>query len=174
MKSHEGAVTVQSQPGEGTTFLLYFPADGADVTEAPLPPKTELLRGSGQRVLFIDDEKPLAMLGFSILESLGYQPTAMHDASEALACLQADPQAFDLVVTDLSMPGIMGTDLAAEVLSLRPDLPVILTTGYTASLTSENLRDMGIRELLMKPFNFTSLGAVVHRVLNTPSTSEAR
>jgi PAS domain S-box-containing protein len=174
MRSHEGAVTVRSQPGTGTTFDIYFPADGATVAESPLPSRDEIPRGAGQRILFIDDEMPLAMLGYSILESLGYQPTAIHDANEALALLKSDPRAFDLVITDLSMPGVMGTDLAVQVLSMRPDMPIILTTGYTASLTSENMHAMGIKELLMKPFNFRSLGSVVQRVLNVEPPSETK
>lgn len=165
MQSHEGAVTVQSQPQAGTTFHLYFPADGSLPVEERVPSKSDIPRGAGQRVLLIDDEVHLTLLGHAILESLGYIPTVMNDALEALACMETNPQAFDLVITDLSMPGMMGTDLAAQLLSLRPDLPIILTTGYTASLTAESMRVMGIRELLMKPFSFHSLGTAVHRVL---------
>lgn len=171
MQIHEGAITVQSEPGSGTTFHLYFPADGSGApaesksAEAPVVPK-----GAGQRVLFIDDEKPLAQLGQSILDALGYHATALSDATEALAMIRAHPADFDLVVTDLSMPGIMGTDLATEVLAIRPELPVILTTGYTSRLDADSVRELGIRALLMKPFSFRTLGEIAHRVLSEPKS----
>ena len=125
----------------------------------------EVPRGAGERVLFIDDEPALAQLGQSILEALGYRVLAVSDAPQALECVRAGPQDFDLVVTDLSMPEIMGTDLAALILEINPDMPVILTTGYTSNLTSDSVRALGIRELLLKPFSFHSLGTTVHQVL---------
>ena len=166
MQTHDGEVMVQSTPGKGTTFELYFPvhtqSDGeAAVCEA----EDEVPRGAGERVLFIDDEPALAQLGQSILEALGYRVLAVSDAPQALECVRAGPQDFDLVVTDLSMPEIMGTDLAALILEINPDMPVILTTGYTSNLTSDSVRALGIRELLLKPFSFHSLGTTVHQVL---------
>lgn len=166
MQSHDGAITVQSQPGEGTTFHLFFPADGGVIQENKPPEKLEIPRGNGERVLFIDDEAALAQLGRSILDELGYRSTAVSDVTEALARVSADPHAFDLVITDLSMPGMIGSDLAAEFMRIRPDLPIILMTGYSANLTRDAVREMGIRELLLKPFNFRSLGAAVQRVLS--------
>lgn len=166
MEGHGGGVTVESRPGEGTSFHLYFPAEGTELPDNPAPLKKEVPRGAGERVLFIDDEPALAQLGQSILEALGYQALAVSDAPQALECVRASPQAFDLVVTDLSMPEIMGTDLAALILEIRPDMPVILTTGYTSKLNAESVRELGICELLLKPFNFQSLGTTVHEVLS--------
>ncbi len=165
MQSHEGEVTVHSQPGEGTTFHLYFPADGTATLQNNTPERPDLQRGAGERVLFIDDELPLTQLAQSVLETLNYRATSIVDPVEALELVRANPQAFDLVITDLSMPRIMGTDLAAQLLKIRPDLPIILTTGYTAKLTPDIAHSMGIRELLLKPFSFHSLGMAVHRVL---------
>ena len=165
MEAHGGGVTVESRPGEGTSFHLYFPAEGAELPDNPVPVKKEVPRGAGERVLFIDDEPALAQLGQSILEALGYRVLAVSDAPQALECVRAGPQDFDLVVTDLSMPEIMGTDLAALILEINPDMPVILTTGYTSNLTSDSVRALGIRELLLKPFSFHSLGTTVHQVL---------
>src|SRR5690606_9705676 len=109
---------------------------------------------------------PIATVGESILETLNYRATSMTDALEALECARADPRAFDLVITDLSMPKLMGTDLVVQLLALRPDLPIILTTGYTTTLTAENVRALGIRELLLKPFSLRSLGTAVRDVLS--------
>lgn len=167
VQSHEGEICVQSQPGEGTTFQIFFPASSAVPEEKRAPDEVNVPRGAGQRVLFIDDEQPLAQLGQSILDVLGYRAMAVSGVAEAIACVESDPQAFDLVITDLSMPGMKGTDLAGYLLKLRPGLPIILITGFTAKLTHEAVREMGIRELLIKPFNLRSLGMAVHRVLSS-------
>jgi CheY-like chemotaxis protein len=166
MQSHDGAVTVRSEPGKGTTFSLYFPADGSALPENKALTRPEIQRGSGERVLFVDDELPLAQLAQTVLETLNYRATSVTDATEALRLVRADPGAYDAVITDLSMPGIMGTDLATELLALRPDLPIILSTGYTAKLTPEEVHARGIRELLLKPFTLQSLGGVLRQVLS--------
>jgi len=166
MQSHGGAITVYSQPGEGTVFHLYFPVttessrETATVMEEPPA-------GHGKRILFVDDELPLALLGQSMLEELGYVVEPRGSVADALAVVRANPAAFDLVITDLTMPTMLGTDFARELLQLRPNLPIILTTGYTANLTPERVRDLGIRELLLKPHTIQSLGLAVHRVLNS-------
>ncbi len=170
MKSHDGGVAVYSQPGEGTAFHLYFPVlDAAAATEAEaeavLPP---VPRGRGEHVLFVDDELPLLLLGQKVLEDLGYQVTTERSGMEALAAVreQTDPQ-FDLVVTDLTMPGMSGAELARQLLALQPLLPIILTTGYSPTLTPESTREMGFRDLLLKPNTGRTLGEAVHRVLTT-------
>jgi PAS domain S-box-containing protein len=165
MQSHEGALTVESQPGEGTVFRLYFPADNAVIPEKTTSENTDVPLGFGERLLFIDDELPIAQLGKNVLDTLNYETTSVTDATEALDLFRANPQAFDVVITDLSMPKMMGTDLAAQVLAIRPDIPIILTTGYTATLTSDTVQTLGVRELLMKPFSFRSIGLAVRRAL---------
>lgn len=167
MQTHEGAVTVQSHPGEGSEFHLYFPAD-LSVFPPIESPKTEAVpRGSGERVLVIEDELSIGQLAESILGLLNYRAVAMTDALEALEHVQAEPQAYDLVLTDLSMPRMMGTEVASRLLAIRPDLPIILTTGYTTTLNTDAVHAMGIRGLLSKPFSFHSLGAAVHDALRT-------
>ena len=169
MRNHEGAVTVYSQPGEGTVFHMYFPAYAHDASDAVARP-AEVPKGSGERILFVDDEKPLALLGQSLLESLGYVVMAGTQVQEMLARVKADPAGFDLIVTDLAMPEMTGTEFAAQILKIRPDLPIILATGYTASLTFERAQALGIRELLIKPLTRESLGLAVQRALGKPST----
>jgi CheY-like chemotaxis protein len=168
MQSHGGAVTVESEPGKGSAFHLYFPAGGAAVPENKTGEMKRVPRGSGARVLFIEDEEPIADVGESILETLNYRTTAMTDAVEALAFVRANPMAVDLVITDLSMPRMAGTELAAQILAVRPDMPIILTTGYTTTLNTEIVHAMGIRELLLKPFSFQTLGIAVHEALAQP------
>jgi PAS domain S-box-containing protein len=165
MQSHDGAVTVYSQPGEGTAFHLYFPAHGGRrVAETPAPAPA-VPRGKGERVLFVDDEVPLALLGRCILEELGYVVESKTSPAEALAAVRADPAAFDLVITDLTMPGMTGTELGRQLLEIRPGLPIILTTGHSGNLTAERVRRLGCRELLLKPLTLQKLGQAVRRAL---------
>jgi len=128
-------------------------------------------RGRGQRILFLDDEKPLAMLGRSVLEDLGYVVTTSSNATEALALARVDTAAFDLIMTDLTMPGMTGLDFARQILKFRPELPIILMTGYSASLTAERVQGLGLRELLLKPFTVQTLGVAAQRALHGVSPS---
>jgi PAS domain S-box-containing protein len=172
MQSHHGAITVYSRPGEGTTFRLYFPAlygaaKSKEVDSTPIP------RGRGERILFVDDEPVLTTLGKRILDLLGYHVTAKNNALEALDAVRREPGAFDLVVTDLNMPSMDGTKFAGQLLRLQPNLPIILTTGFSSALASEKIKELGIRELLDKPSNTRTLGEAVRRVLNQAAAEAA-
>ncbi|MCF7688459.1 MAG: PAS domain S-box protein [Cephaloticoccus sp.] len=165
VKSHGGVITVYSQQGQGTTFRLYFPALAAISTETstdsvPIP------AGQGQQVLLIDDEPVLAELGGRILEQLGYKPVTKSDPVEALALIRSDPYRFDLVITDMMMPKMTGLDLTRELQAIRPNLPIILTSGYMGAASEKQLHNQGIREVLPKPPTIRSVGLIVHRVLS--------
>jgi PAS domain S-box-containing protein len=164
MKAHEGCITVYSQPGQGTTFHLYFPAVAADEVAA-IPCEVTVPTGNGERVLFVDDEEALAKLGERMLVRLGYQVDAQTNPGAALEAFRREPQKYALVITDLTMPGMTGIQLAPELLRIRTDLPVILTTGYAANLTLDDVHALGIRELVLKPLSRQSLGEAVHRAL---------
>lgn len=165
MQSHEGAVAVHSCPGEGTTFHLYFPKHVSVEMAAATRPGTTAPWGSGERILFVDDEAPLIMVGRKVLERLGYAVETSSNATDALARVRAHPEAFDLVVTDQTMPGMTGTALAEKIHTLRPNLPIILTTGYSATLTLEAVQAIGIRQLLLKPLTIDALGSAISKVL---------
>ena len=165
MQSHDGVVAVESQPGAGTTFRLYFPAH-ADETERASATEGEIPRGQGERILYLDDEPPLARLGQKILERLGYAVEVHTLPGQALQALRTNPGGFRLMITDQMMPGMTGTELVQRVRLIRPDLPVILTTGYTATLTAEVIESLGINQLLPKPLSIESLGVAVARVLH--------
>jgi CheY-like chemotaxis protein len=165
MKTHEGGVSVYSQPGKGTTFHLYFPVIEAEAVAgklgaAPIP------RGHGEHILFVDDEPMLAELGKKILERLGYLVTTQTNPLEAIAAVRDQPTLFDLAITDLTMPGMDGAKLGAQLLKLRPNLPIIIMTGYSGLMTSAKVRELGFRELLSKPSPARTLGEIVHRVLS--------
>ena len=165
MKNHEGGIVVRSQPGEGSTFQLHFPPFAADPVPASVP-SAPVPRGAGQQILFVDDEEPLARMGSRVLERLGYRVAKFTSPTEALEAFRAQPGAFDLIVVDYNMPGMNGADFCAQVLVTRPDQRLVLTTGYSATLSAAAARDLGCRELMLKPYDFHSLGETVHRALH--------
>ncbi len=164
MQSHDGTVSAYSQPGLGTTFHLYFPAC-AKTGLAKIAEPADVPRGHGERILYIDDETILAGLGRLFLERLGYTVSSSTNPIEALESLRAAPDAYDLVVTDQTMPGLTGTQLARQLREIRPNLPIILTTGNIATLTPWDDKSKWCQAVLLKPPTFKSLGTVVHRVL---------
>jgi CheY-like chemotaxis protein len=163
MQGHDGAITVYSRPGEGTTFHLYFPAIGGEAMEPEGAAAIPL--GAGKRVLFVDDEEPIVRLSEKMLTRLGYVVEASTHVKDALEIVRANPDRFDLVITDMTMPFMSGLDFAQLLKQIRPDLPIILTTGYPGGLKLEEIKAMGIRELLSKPPSLRSLGMAAHRVL---------
>jgi PAS domain S-box-containing protein len=165
MESHEGVVTVYSQPGEGTVFHLYFPMHGGE-TMAAGPEEGPVPRGHGERILFVDDEQLLVKLGRITLVALGYEVEIATEPATALAMVRADPQRFALVITDQTMPGMTGLALAGQLLEIRRTLPIILMTGYSLALTPERIAAAGVRQLLLKPIGIHSLGAAVHAALS--------
>jgi CheY-like chemotaxis protein len=164
--AHGSAVTVTSRPGAGTTFSLYFPAAHAPQrSSAPEDTAAESLPApAGQHVLYLDDEESLVFLVTRLLERLGYRVSGYTRAEEALAAVRADPTQFDLVVTDLNMPGMTGLDVARAVSRLRPDLPVVLTSGYITDELRAAALHAGVRELVYKPNTVEELCAVVQRL----------
>jgi PAS domain S-box-containing protein len=164
VKSLHGSVTVESEPGVGSTFQILLPKVTTEKrTDAPLFEQS--LTGK-ERVLFIDDEEFLVEWGQALLERMGYEVTAMNDSAEALETFSSDPSRFDLVITDQTMPRITGLNLARELLKIRPDIPVILCTGHSESITLEKLKEAGVREFLMKPLAKKDLTEVIRRVLD--------
>jgi PAS domain S-box-containing protein len=160
--SYGGAVRVESELGKGSTFTVYLPVTaeevGASSVQTPVPHATG-------RILIVDDEPSLAALMERTLSRLGYTVKATTSSREALSILQADPHAWDLLVTDLTMPHITGRDLAESVASLRKDLPVIITTGFANSLAPFEAEALGVIEVVQKPANSNSLGGAVARAL---------
>jgi signal transduction histidine kinase len=164
MKSHDGGISVYSQPGEGTTFHLYFPVIETEATK-PAVEGSPIPFGHGERIMFVDDEEALASLGKKMLGRLGYQVTMKTSALEAIAAIRDHPDAFDLVITDLTMPVMDGATLGRELLQIRPHLPMIITTGYNGAMTAEKARELGFRDMLCKPSTARALGELVHQVL---------
>lgn len=165
VQTHEGAISVRSQPGVGTVFEVFFPALAANATEEKVAGILDTPRGQGERILFVDDERSLGEMGRRMLQRLGYIVEVHDSPVEALRAFRLRPERFELAVVDLSMPSMSGLQLAEEITHLRPDLPVVLTTGYTGELTASRLQASGVQELLMKPYSVVSLGRAVHCAL---------
>lgn len=125
----------------------------------------QMPRGEGQSVLYLDDEESLVYLVTRVLERLGYRVDGYTDPGEALKAFQGNPSAYEAVVTDLSMPIMSGIEFAREVLAARPDLPVVMTSGYVRPKDRELVKGVGVRELLLKPNTVEELGAVLHRLM---------
>lgn len=160
---HGGAINVRSEVGHGTTFDVYFPR--MESAPATLNSADEPLVSGSERILFVDDDRELAVLYRDALEQLGYVVTVCTSSLEALRLVQEQLDAFDVVITDHVMPDLTGAELAREILSARPRLPVILVTGFAQGISREQAKSAGISEYLMKPISVHALGAAIRRVL---------
>jgi PAS domain S-box-containing protein len=164
VKSCGGDIRVRSLTGTGTTFDVLLPElPDAAMEAAPEPPP--LLMGT-ERILLVDDEKMLLDVGQSMLQSLGYKPTIMLSSKSALEWFQRDPGGFDLVITDMTMPHMTGDKLAQKLMRIRPGIPVIMATGYNEKISEETVRELGIRALVMKPFNRREMSQIIRSVLD--------
>lgn len=168
VKSCKGLIRVTSEAGAGTTFSLFFPVSDAPGLEYEQKVVVEEERDAsgGEKILFVDDEEELAMLGRRVLEGKGYKVSFFSGSREALAAFTASPHDFDLVVTDHNMPELTGVELAREILSIRREIPIILSTGYTSKVSTRNFRDHGFCQLLVKPYNPMALVGAVRRALD--------
>ena len=162
--AHDGVILVDSCPDTGTTFDLYFPAVTGGAS-APSRPHPAAPRGAGEHILCIDDESTLVELRLEQLEALGYRVTTHTSPVEALADFLARPFAFDLVLTDLTMPGMNGADLIDRLRAVRPELRVVMATGYGRVISEDRAKELGIGKLLLKPFSMAALGEAIHDAL---------
>ncbi len=126
----------------------------------------EALPSGSERILFVDDEEMITFLARTLLEGLGYKVTAHTDSHNALATFRDEPGVFDLIVTDQTMPGLTGVDLAAEIRKLRDDIPIVLCSGYSPDMTLRKMRQVGISEYVMKPIDRTILAHAVRRAMD--------
>lgn len=163
IKSHGGAVQVQSTEGEGTCFEVYLPV--SKTTDITPTPRVVLEEDNGKRLLLVDDEVLLCNLLAGRLAKMGFSVTQFSESREALQRLTEDPDAFDLLLTDQQMPHLSGLELTNLAHALRPDLPVVLMTGFSESVSAANCRDFGIFGYVEKPFSVEKLADIIREAL---------
>ena len=163
VKSYDGAITVQSEVGKGTVFEVLIPVIEAEVLKE-IEKEDELPTGD-ECILFVDDEEALVRAYTLALKSLGYEVVSFNNPLEALEAFQKDPEKFDLIITDMTMPHITGDKLAKEMMEIRSDIPVILCSGYSERILDDKVSKLGIKAYLTKPFIKGDLARVVRRAL---------
>jgi len=164
MREHEGVVELQSEPGRGTAVRCLFPALVGEADEVALD-EGRVERGRGERVLLIEDDAALAQVAERRLRHLGYQPVMETDSLQALARFREHPDAFDIVVTDYSMPALAGLDLARAVTEIRPGIPVLMITGFIEDLPGDVLQAAGVGRVVKKPLTLEQLASALSEML---------
>jgi len=170
VENYGGQITVDSTIGKGTCFTIYLPI--TKKRKAHTPSVKEDLPFGNENILFIDDEASIAKMGSKVLEQLGYSVITRTSSVEGLELFKSKPQAFDLVISDMTMPNMTGDKLAIELMKVRSDIPVVLCTGYSKKITEENATDIGIKALVYKPVVKADLAKTVRKVLDETKSSE--
>ena len=165
VEAHKGYIHVESTPNVGTTFYIFFPIISSGVASI-VHSQNNVSPGGNEHILLVDDEEMIVKVVSSILTNLGYAVTSTTSSLDALEIFQKQPEQFDLVITDMTMPKLTGKKFAKAVLDIRPDIPVILCTGFNDSLTEEEAQTMGIRAYIMKPILKTEMAVTIRDVLN--------
>ena len=167
VKSYNGTIECWSEPGKGTCFSIYFPLLVTDDFTEPASTADNTLPSGTGHILLIDDEPVLVDLIKDIIKAAGYSVAIRTSSLEALEAFRAQPEKFDLVVTDLTMPNMTGDKLAVELIKIRSDIPVILCTGFSNKLSKERITALGIKDILLKPVQRKKILQALHKILGT-------
>ncbi|MBN2040351.1 MAG: Cache 3/Cache 2 fusion domain-containing protein [Spirochaetes bacterium] len=165
IKSHNGTIKVSSNMDEGTVFTIFLPRIKSEDKNSIIEAEYSLEKGSG-RILYVDDEPIITKMGAEILGSLGYSVVTMTSSTEALEIFRSDPDGFDLVIIDMTMPGLTGAKFAEELISIRSNVRIILCSGYNEHISEEKAKEIGIKEFILKPITLSKLSGTVKKVLN--------
>jgi signal transduction histidine kinase/ActR/RegA family two-component response regulator len=165
IKGYDGDIQAHSEPGNGTTFNVYLPRIYKEI--GTLDNASTPIQKGDESILLIDDEDQIVRMLKQMLMSLGYRVNAVSDPIEAIEIFENDPWAFDIVITDMTMPKITGDLLSREVLKIRPDIPVILCTGFSKLIDEERIREIGIKKLIMKPVIKSEVARAIREVLES-------
>jgi CheY-like chemotaxis protein len=165
VQSMQGQILVDSEPGQGTTFSVYLPeakVEGGKADHSVFVP----ISGGDEHILVVDDEKTIVLMLEEALKTLGYQVTVRTDSEETLQLFKQNPDSFDLLITDMSMPKLTGADLAREILAIRPGLPIILCSGFRFKVDEQKAKALGIREYIIKPIVKKDIAQIIRKVLD--------
>lgn len=167
VEGYNGFIDVESSLGKGSTFFVYFPVTEKSVSNAVAIEKKarEDIILADARILIVDDETLLVRINETRLKSRGYQVTAVTDSLEALTMFRSQPEHFDLLITDQTMPGLTGAELAKAVLEIKPSLPIIMCTGHSEIVSKEEAITLGIKKYVFKPLHGDELLDAVREVL---------
>lgn len=171
IQNHEGAIQVSTEPGCGSTFVVYFPAAPEPVPSELVEPRSST-RGTGQRILYVDDERQLIAIAQRALGRLGYTVSGFTSPALALEAFRAEPHHFSVVVTDMNMPQLSGLQLALQIRSLRADTPIVLLSGHITDELKTKAKGAGVNYFLYKPCTMQELSEIVQRAI-APDRSEA-
>jgi PAS domain S-box-containing protein len=172
VKSMNGEIQVHSEPGKGTEFYIFLPIVKSYLKKQETQ-TNEPIFGGIERILLVDDEKSIIALERQALGRLGYQVTSCTSSIEALEAFRANPDKFNLVITDMAMPKMSGDKLATELIKIRPDIPILLCTGFSESMTEEKIKSIGIKGILLKPIIIRDLAKKMREVLDEIGAEEA-
>ena len=162
---YQGSIHLDTAIGKGTTFTVFFPI--VEEEEHRVVDEDQQLTVGDERILFIDDEEVQTEFSKNLLERLGYSVETETSSKYALAKFKADPSAFDIVITDMTMPNLSGDELSRELLSIRPDIPIILCTGYSQKITKTDALQMGIKGFVHKPFSIEQMAQAIRHALES-------
>ncbi|MBT8338616.1 MAG: response regulator, partial [Desulfatitalea sp.] len=165
VKGCGGEIFVESRPGQGAKFTIYLPeaVGGGQVLKKE---RDEKHPTGTEHILIVDDELVITKLMTNVFQQQGYRVTTRSSSADALALFKKKPDSFDLVITDMTMPNMTGDLMAAEMLRSRPDLPIILCTGYSKNISEKKAADIGIRSLVIKPFSIHDMVKLVRRTID--------
>jgi CheY-like chemotaxis protein len=166
IKQHRGEITVHSKAGQETVFCIYLPVIEDELADEYAVGE-DIPRGSGQHILFVDDEPAIADLMKQKLENIGYRVTIFTSSVEALNAYRENPDGFDVLITDLTMPQMTGMELSRILIAEQADLPIILCTGYSEAINEEKARSVGIFTYLKKPVDTLTFAKAIRQALQT-------
>jgi len=167
VKKHGGIISFSSEPGEGTDFFIYLPIiNHTAIRKSAGPMVDSLLPVGNEYILFVDDEEIIIETGKEMLEYLGYSVETSINGAGALDLFKNNPQKFDLIITDMTMPGMNGDVLSRKILEIRPDIPIIICTGYNPQIDETIAKKNGLKAFIFKPLTFKKLATTVRNVLD--------
>jgi len=168
VKNHDGIITVDNRPGQGAAFKILLPLAGEIPYEES--PSEEIWQPGYEKILFVDDDHSIVKMVEDFLKRIGYSVECCTDPITALELFREDPDRFDLVVTDMTMPGMTGVGLYNKLTNIRADIPTVICTGYSNLISEEEAKKHGISAFLMKPFSPRYLAKTIRKVLGENAT----